>query len=239
VGQKCDKPEDSIFTLDFIDHARKMKAMSRKKQEEDGDVKQRTFNNFFYAARGTANVNALCGHKDYFDKMTQAEISPFLSKRGGGPVFEAQAARVCHNFNAWIRIYPELVCTNAMVRLTRNELYQMKVSDCDYKYLIKKIPDKVRLVAAKQGILPDHIESMIRSFKFVVEFRHCLQHGGLPWPTREPRIVEKKDFEEVVRMSAPQNFEKTKAIFEEANQLVNLLPLPKAVLHPDMTVEFK
>jgi len=65
---------------------------------------------------------------------------------------------------------------------------------------------------------------MIKAFKLTIELRNTIQHGGIPRVLRNIPMFKDIDLREVAKMANPLNYQETKKIFLDADDLVGLLP---------------
>jgi hypothetical protein len=174
---------------------------------------------------GMANIDDIFSHIKHFEKNIPDEIARFEGRPDAEAAIGMEASRACHNYSAWIRLYAEMICNKAMAKLSRYDIFIDGPADYRFEELTTVIPEKVRVVAENKGIGAVRLDTMIRSFRLVIELRHCLQHGGLPRSVRKTaKALEPKDLEEVCWMSIPLRFNKTRQTFLDADELVELMP---------------
>ena len=79
---------------------------------------------------------------------------------------------------------------------------------------------------------------MAKSLKIVVELRHTLQHGGMPNILRKLKFKD-VSLKDLVDMMVPQNYKRTRDIFQSANKLLQMVTDKVIVGHEDgsMTLE--
>ena len=180
---------------------------------------------------GAGNISHLWEFIDYFEKKLEPEISPYKD-------WLCSVYFQCPNFAAWIRFYPELICTKAMVELNRAEKCKDKIKSYNYGTVTEKVIEIAKKEREKTGADSFTFESRVKALKLTVELRHTLQHGGIPNVLRN-MIFKEVSKEDVNKMVIPQNYLETKKIFQNANLLIEMLPRPKITIHSNGKVEFK
>jgi len=165
------------------------------------------------------NVGYLNEHIKYFEGKIPKEIESF--KKTDNKSFSQ-----CHNFAAWIRLYSEYVCVKMLSFLHWAQICKQPV---DEFYYGTAVAETIKL--AKQNIntkleLDTEFETKIYNLKLVVQLRHTLQHGGMPNILRKGKKFKDIAIKDAYNMFIPQNYMKTKNIFESADKLLNMIPAP-------------
>jgi len=103
--------------------------------------------------------------------------------------------------------------------------------ECAVKSIIKMIEAESSRKAEPNA----EFERMAKALMIVVELRHTLQHGGMPNILRKLRFKDVTT-NDLASMMSPQNYSKTKEVFQSANQLLELIPKVTIVFHKNGTV---
>jgi hypothetical protein len=203
-------------------------------------LKETLSNNTASLISGLGNCNYLLDHILYFEKNLPTEIAPFESDSEALNLAN-WAYQNCHNFAAWIRLYPEFICNRAMASLSRSEDCKTKLTDYYFRNLVEKTFKKVRENYDDKKVSKDRLEEMIKALKLTIELRHTIQHGGLPSILRnKDRFTFKEiDLEEVAEMANPLKYQATKKIFADATELIGLLPQRIIVFMGDGSLKFE
>jgi len=183
---------------------------------------------------GLWNVGYALEFKDYFEKKLEDEIASFI-KVNKGFVFVSlsRAYSQCPNFAAWLRFYVEFICHKALASLVRAEHCKKKISaHWAFEEIVKAIDKIAEREAARTGVGNNEFEKMKKALKTVIELRHTIQHGGLPNVLRNARLPG-IDIKDAAKMIIPQDYIKTKEIFDDANKLLALLPAPIVRMYAD------
>jgi len=203
-----------------------------------GDIKKELSNNASSLISGLGNCSYLYTHIEYFEKRLATEIA-FYEENLGDPFLAKWAYQNCSNFVAWIRLYPEFICNRAMASLSRSERCETKLTDYNFTNTAAKIFKLIRDKHQDIDVSEARLEEMIKAFKLTIELRHTIQHGGLPSVLRDTVKFEGIDLEEVAEMANPLKYRETKKIFSDANELIQLLPMPTIVFMEDGGIRFR
>jgi len=107
-----------------------------------------------------------------------------------------------------------------------------------FKTAVPNLISKGKIECSKTGISGSEFEHMAKSLKIVVELRHTLQHGGMPNILRKLKFKD-VSLKDLVDMMVPQNYKRTRDIFQSANKLLQMVTDKVIVGHEDgsMTLE--
>lgn len=170
------------------------------------------------------NENILKNHIAYFEKKLGKEIATYENEEIGVSLSHYP------NFAVWIRLYSELICNSLYWRLLRSEgdwtRFEYTGFEAAKNMLFLKIDEKKP--AFQKNINEHDIDRMKESFELILDLRHSFQHGGLPNLMRKLKYC--KDPAKLDGMLNPNNYEVTKKIFLEAEELLKLLPQPPVAI---------
>lgn len=166
------------------------------------------------------NENIIRNYIKHFEKRLEEEVSP-LKK------IKIQVSLVNYpNFAAWIRFYTELICNSLYWRLFRYEGDWKKINEYGFGKMKKRIIERIEKEINSHSLIKTKakIKEMNKAVNLVLNLRHSFQHGGLPNPMRELWYgSDEKDF---TGMLNPNNYKKTKKIFDCAEDFIKLLTQP-------------
>jgi hypothetical protein len=163
---------------------------------------------------GLGNCHCIFTHIKFFEDKLAREIASSQIK---------SIHQNCPSFAAWIRLWPEYICNRAMAFLSRSEKCVKRLTDYYFTEMAKKI---IEIVKSRQDInkVPEaRLNNMIKALKLTIELRNTIQHGGLPRVLRNIPKFKDIDLREVAKMANPLNYQETKKIFLDADDLVGLL----------------
>jgi len=169
------------------------------------------------------NVNYLFKHIKYFEKKIPKEIES-LKKAN------SKSLSQCHNFAAWIRLYTEYICVRMFFVLNWTELCEKLIRDYRYRPALIEVISQAKKSTESLKVSKGEFRSKELDLKRIIELRHSFQHGGAPNIIRELKL-EGIDYSDVYSMIIPQNYMKTKIIFESADELLNMVPAPSLKAH--------
>jgi len=181
---------------------------------------------------GMGNVGYLWNYIDYFGKFLKDEVNS-ISKLETHPLLK------CPNFAAWLRFYTEIICNKVLIELHRAENLQTRVANYYFGSAVRKIIEISEKYLHQNEIDKDEFKKMKKAIKLVVELRHTLQHGGIPNILRDMSFKDDVSEENIQEMMDPQNYKKTKIIFNDANKLIESLPRPTIDSYSNGHVELR